>query len=422
MAVTFSRPTTLALLALLSLATSCATAEEGGEVFDAGDKGKPTPEEPETDGDPDAAVKLDGESVPDEVGTKNDGSTNPTEDLGGGGASDAGSGTNPGSTDAPPPNPGFDAGVPLPGMDAGGAGPMVPTGPLCRRGSTNESAPMQELDAPAGGPGRLSFEVREVPADIARALLRFDSFDADRPTLEGRIYVNGMGSLDLPADRAWTNRVVIDNTVDVTPFVREGTNVVEFGPGPLDRAVYRIGRVALEVIPRGGSCSPDTVIPVPDGGTIGGDGGGPTGRPVRREIRYDQATYTLRNNYVFRCASNYAYTARGRAHLTVDCPRRYNPDGTLRATATFRFDNVIRGTYDVLVRSRHSSNRNRMRALFVVNGERRRIDQRRGSSGLTLVIDTWGRRALGGTVTVVLDSRRNQGSDSVSAVILRPVP
>ena len=61
-----------------------------------------------------------------------------------------------------------------------------------------------------------------------------------------------------------------------------------------------------------------------------------------------------------------------------------------------------------------------MRALFRVNGEAVRIDQRTGDGSLTLVDDLWGTRALSGTVTVVLDSFTNSGSDSVSAVTLRP--
>ena len=80
-----------------------------------------------------------------------------------------------------------------------------------------------------------------------------------------------------------------------------------------------------------------------------------------------------------------------------------DPDGTLRGTATFTFTNVTAATYDVLIGSRHSSNRNDMRALFTVNGEAVRIDQRTGDGALAIVTDLWGRRALSGTVLVVLD-------------------
>ena len=138
-------------------------------------------------------------------------------------------------------------------------------------------------------------------------------------------------------------------------------------------------------------------------------------------MSYMQATYVNRNNVVFRCDSNYAYTARGADHITTDCQGLYRPDGTLRARATFTFNSVVSAMYDVVITSRHSANRNASGALFIVNGESRRVDQRTGPGTLTLVEDIWGRRALSGTVTVVLDSFSNQGSDSVSAVILRPV-
>ena len=78
--------------------------------------------------------------------------------------------------------------------------------------------------------------------------------------------------------------------------------------------------------------------------------------------------------------------------------------------------------YDVVITSRHSTNRNTLGALFLVNGEARRVDQRTGPGTLTLVDDVWGRRPLQGTVNVVLDATNNRGSDSVSSVTLRPVP
>jgi hypothetical protein len=68
---------------------------------------------------------------------------------------------------------------------------------------------------------------------------------------------------------------------------------------------------------------------------------------------------------------------------------------------------VTAATYDVLIGSRHSGNRNGMRALFTVHSSR------------TIVTDVWGRRALSGTVRVVLDTTRNSGSGSF--VTLRPV-
>lgn len=381
------------------LASGCA---EGGGVlaFEEPDVGfvDKTPPEPETEGDPDAAVKTDVESVFDELVAPPKDDAGPVEGEDAGGAVfDAG------------PSP-FDAGL----EDVGPGGESTRA---CSLLSRDYDAPLRELDAPAGSAARLRFEVDAVPSPslIARALLRFDTYDANTPTLEGRIDVNGRGALDLPADRANANRTVNGVTVDVTPLLREGLNVVEFGPGPLDRSVFRVGRVSLELSARLAVCPrPESA---PDGGVV--DAGV---APVLRRLTYQQARYTRRHNVVFRCRQNYAYTARGASHSGVDCQQLYDPDGTLRATAQFVFTQVIDGFYDILVTSRHSVNRNRLGALFIVNGERRRINQRDNRGGLNLATDRWGRRRLSGTVRVVLNSLVNQGSDSVAWVTLRPVP
>jgi hypothetical protein len=146
---------------------------------------------------------------------------------------------------------------------------------------------------------------------------------------------------------------------------------------------------------------------------------GPVGRPVVRTIGYRMATYTMRNNWVHDCTRNYAFTARGDEHIPNDCDRAYRPDGTLRGTATFTFNALIVGMYDIVGRSRFSANRDPNGALFVVNGERFTLDQRPGSD---LVDSVLARRPLGGTVTVVLDNSRGGGSDSVQSVTLRPAP
>jgi hypothetical protein len=146
---------------------------------------------------------------------------------------------------------------------------------------------------------------------------------------------------------------------------------------------------------------------------------GPTGRPVVRTIGYRMATYTMRNNWVHDCTRGYAFTARGAEHIPNDCDMAYRPDGTLRGTATFTFNAVIVGNYNIEVSSRFSANRDAAGALFIVNGERFTLDQRPGS---TIVTSTLARRALGGTVTVVLDNSRGGGSDSVQSVTLRPAP
>ena len=312
----------------------------------------------------------------------------------------------PAPIDAGPPPP-LDAGPPPP-VDAG------PPERVCSLRSTSYSDPMQEIDVGPSSTERLRFTVRAVPAGASRAVLRFDIHDADHPGQEGWITVNGRGRFPIPADAAWDNVTTRDLRVDVSSATPAGDTVVEFGPGPLSRSFFRVGAVALEVTARVASCGGGTSTPA-DAGTTTGP------RPVERTIGYRAARYTNRHNWVHRCSANYAYTARGSDHITEDCDGAYRPDGTLRGTATFTFNDVIAGEYDVVVRSRHSANRNTMGALFIVNGERRRINQRDDLGGLNLWEDTWGRRSLSGTVTVVLDATANGGSDSVSAVTLRPV-
>ncbi len=308
-----------------------------------------------------------------------------------------------------PPTPVVD--VPPTPIDVGSPTPMLPE-QRCRVESTTYGAAMQELDVGPSSSTRLRFTLPGIPAGVTAATLHYDSFDADHPGEEGFATLNGR-RFPMPADAAWDNVTVPGQTIVVTGSVVAGSNVVEFGPGPLSRSFFRIGRVALEFTARVERC-PGVVMPMP------ADAGTPTGPAVERTIGYRAATYTQRGNWVFRCDANYAYTARG-DHASEDCTGGYAPDGTLRGTATFRFTNVAAATYDVLIGSRHSSNRNDMRALFTVNGEANRIDQRTGDGALAIVTDVWGRRALSGTVTVVLDATRNSGSDSVSFVTLRPV-
>lgn len=283
----------------------------------------------------------------------------------------------------------------------------------CTLRSTSFDMGMQELDVAPSSTQRLRFTVNDLPEGITSATLRFDTFDADHPDQEGRITVNGVGPFQIPARAGWDNTTQTDQRVDITRAARAGANVVEFGPGPLARSFYRIGRVQIDVVARATRCGGGSTPPV--------DAGAPTGPRVTRRLGYMSARYTNRGNFVFRCDANYAYTARG-DHASEDCTGGYNPDGTLRGTATFQFPNVVAGVYDVVITSRHSSNRNTLYALFLVNGEPGRVNQRSGPGTLTLVDDIWGRRALSGTVNVVLDSTTNRGSDSVSSVTLRPVP
>lgn len=145
-----------------------------------------------------------------------------------------------------------------------------------------------------------------------------------------------------------------------------------------------------------------------------------SGRPIARTIGYRMATYTQRGNWVLDCGRGYAYTARGGDHVLEDCDHAYAPDGTLRGTATFLFRAVIPGNYDVIIASRFSMNRDPAGALFTVNGMAYPpIDQRPGNG---IVNTTLTRRMLSGDVTVVLDSSRGGGSDSVQSVTIRPAP
>lgn len=332
------------------------------------------------------------------------------------------------------PAPALDAGgpvvvdVPAPPIDAGApvvvdvppapvdAGTPAPTLPeqRCRVESTTFAGPMLELDTGPTSSTRLRFTLPGIPSGVGAAALVYDSFDADHPGEEGVITLGGR-RFAMPADAAWDNVTVPGHRVDVSGAVGAGDVAVAFGPGPLARSFFRVGRVALEFTARVERC-PGAAAPMP----MVPDAGTPAGPVVERTVGYRAATYTQRGNWVFRCDANYAYTARG-DHASEDCTGAYAPDGTLRGTATFTFANVTAATYDVLIGSRHSANRNSLRALFTVNGEAARIDQRTGDGALAIVTDVWGRRALSGTVRVVLDATRNDGSDSVSFVTLRPV-
>ena len=305
--------------------------------------------------------------------------------------------------------------VPSAPVDLGAPAPVAPE-QRCRVESTTFAAAMQELDVGPTSAARLRFTLPGIPAGVAAATLVYDSFDSDHPNEEGVITLGGR-RFQMPANAAWDNVTVPGHRVDVTGAVAAGDNAVAFGPGPLARSFFRVGRVALEFTARVERC-PGAATPMPM--PMPTDAGTPAGPVVERTIGYRAATYTQRGNWVFRCDANYAYTARG-DHASEDCTGGYAPDGTLRGTATFAFTNVTAATYDVLIGSRHSVNRNTMLALFTVNGEAGRVNQRTGDGSLTIVTDVWGRRALSGTVRVVLDTTRNSGSDSVSFVTLRPV-
>ncbi len=277
----------------------------------------------------------------------------------------------------------------------------------CNYPSTSFGAGMQELDVPTGSSQVLSFTVTGLPdpALISQATLRFDSHDADHPGEEGVIFVNGQGPYDLPADAGWDN-MDASGSIDVTGTLVEGINVVEFGAGSLEpRSFYRIGNVAIEAVAQVDECEPAPEPPPKDA--------------VPREVDFYDATYEMRHNWVLRCDGfEYAFTAYGDEHIGSDCDGLYAPDGSRLGTATFSFPAVVPATYEIQIHSRHTVNRNPSGALFVVNGEGIRIDQRDDADFTT---DIWGVRDLGGDVTVVLDSSQEGQSDSVIWVRLQPV-
>ena len=315
----------------------------------------------------------------------------------------------PDAGDPPPPPPPPDAAPPPPPPDAAPPPPPPPARD-CVFDSDTYGQPEVELDVGPNSPERLVFTIRGLPAPavVEQAVLTFDSYDADHPGSEGVIFVNGGGPFELPAREAWDN-MAGDGRVDVSGNTAPGDNRVEFGPGPLERSFYRISDVRLSVRARVDAC-PDGPPPPPP----------PPPEARVREIRYPQATYTNRRTWVLGCENNraraYAYTASGDEHVPTDCEGIYRAGGNRRGDGIFRFDDVVDTTYDVVIGSRHTENRNRNGALFLVNGQSRRISQR---SNRDFTEDTWGRLRLSGVVEVIL--RAEGESDSVTFVRLVPV-
>ena len=316
------------------------------------------------------------------------------------GSGETGSGDGSGGTE----DAGTEDGLPDPDATDDATTDAPPTASECTYESTSFGEGMLELDVPPDSPLQLTFFVPGLPdpALVESATLRFDSYDADHPGEEGTVWINGAGPYDLPADAAWDNADG-SGTLDVTGALVAGSNEIAFGPGPLERSFFRIGNVALDLVAAVEDCEPP-----PDG---------PVGNPVPRQVDYQDAEYTMRHNWVLRC-NDYAFTAHGDEHLDSDCEGLYAPDGTRRGTASFFFGDVEPGTYEIQIRSRHTVNRNPAGALFVVDGEGKRIDQRDDADYTT---DVWGTRDLEGDVTVVLDSSQESESDSVIWVRLQPV-
>lgn len=271
----------------------------------------------------------------------------------------------------------------------------------CAYPATDFGSPLLELDVEPGSDARLSFTVEDVPPGVLSATLLFDSYDADHPGEEGTVFVNGSAPYDLPANAGWDNAAGT-GSIDVTADVLAGSNTIEFGAGTFEQGTfYRIGNVQFVVEVEIASCME-----------------APPSMPVVREIHYSDAVYTEREHWVHRCeAFDYAYTARGDEHIPLDCGGLYQAGGPRSGTATFTFEDVVAGSYEVRIRSRHTENRNPMGALFIVDGEELRIPQ---DDDADFTTDIWGVRDLEGDVDVVLDSTREDESDSVIWVRLVP--
>ncbi|MCB9525595.1 MAG: hypothetical protein H6702_19770 [Myxococcales bacterium] len=392
MARTATRYVALAALAAMLVACTGATLDLNGPAADAGpaeagtlDGGSGMDRGVGGEADRGPAPDPDGGGLPEDRGVPPD--EGPAPDLA------------PPPPDLAPPPP--DLAPPPPDMDP------LPAARDCQYRSVTFGAARVEIDVGPASPERLTFRVDGLPdpALIDEAILRFDSHDADHPGEEGRIYVNGQGPYDLPADLAWDNAAGT-GAVDVTGDVVAGTNRIEFGPGPLDRSYFGIANVQLTVRARVAECQAAPPPPPPDA--------------VVREIRYPRAEYTNRRTWVVGCENNparaYAFTAAGDEHVPTDCEGLYRAGGNRVGDAIFRFDDVVAADYDIVIRSRHTENRNPAGALFLVNGEGRRISQR---SDRDVTEDTWGRRRLGGQVEVIL--RAEGQSDCVIAVRLEPV-
>lgn len=373
------------LLILLAFLAGCAGADN-----------EPAAEGEVTDGvvgdarvDADDAVMRGGDAVPPDSAPQDvrDQGEPPTPDTG---PVDAFVPPPPPPDAAPPPP--MDAAAPAPGLD-------------CEYRSPDFDAELREYDVMGQSDQRLAFEVPNLPDPslVDAAFLVFAGFDLDHPGEEGRIWINGSGPFPIPTDGGGDN-LESNGRVDVFGTTRAGMNRIEFGSSTTQpRTYYRIGRVALHLRARVAEC----VAPPPP----------PPREAVVRSVHYRQARYTQRNNWVVRC-NDYAFTARGDEHLGDDCDRAYDPDGSRRGTAIFDFPGLVPATYEVVIRSRHTANRNPRGALFIVAGEERRISQ---VSDRDRTDDIWGQKQMGGDINVTLDSSREGESDSVISVTLRPV-
>jgi hypothetical protein len=290
-------------------------------------------------------------------------------------------------------DPGGSTGAPLPSKS-------------CEYKSTTYAAAPQELMVAKGSAKQLLFTVPGLPDPglVSAATLRFVSYDSDHPGEEGVIVVNGGAPIDLPAELGWTN-IDHETAVVITDRTVAGDNTIAFGAGAAEVGTfYRISKVALELEAAVADCPAPPDMPM--------------GPAKAVQLDFNAATYGQRHNWVLRCdfGEGYAFTAKG-DQAALDCGKLYNPDGTRKGTATFVFEDLVPATYEITIASRHSANRNPKGALFVVDGEAKRVDQTQGDA---ITVDTWGTKQLAGTIEVVLDSAMEGESDSVTWVRLEP--
>lgn len=289
----------------------------------------------------------------------------------------------------------------------------------CVYPSTTFGSPRQLLDVmDPNSAVRLSFDIPDVPdpSAIQSATLRFSTFDADHPGEEGYVYVNGGSGLDIPANLAWES-MESSGDVDVLADISGGNNRIEFGPGPLQRSYFEIGDVELLVTALVDDCQAQDET---DSDSDSDDSGEPG---TQMEVHYMDATYTGRQNWVWRCNGfDYAFTAANAKHVSSDCGSLYAPDGSAHGTATFNFANVVEDDYLVEVHAYHTWNRNPNGAIVIVDGVSGTVNQRTSMEGEAFY-DTaqWGVAHLEGDVDIVLDSSQGgYASDSVTWVRITP--
>ena len=355
------------------------------------------------DGAADSAASLSQSSQPTTLSAGESAGAETADGSGSGGPEPTGEA--PGTTGAGGETSSADTSTgPSTSVTTGATTGELPPAIVCTYPSTSFAAAPKELMVPKGSGEQLSFTVPGLPdpASVVTATLRFVSYDSDHTGAEGVIRVNGGAEIDLPADPAWENAEHA-TVVPVTGMTLTGDNTIAFGAGSfVDGTFYRIGQVALEIEAEVGAC-PEA----------------PPQPPKAVQLDYNDAVYTKRHNWVLRCdfQDGYAFTAKG-DQAQLDCGALYDPDGTRTGTATFTFVDLAPATYEITIRARHSANRNPKGALFVVDGEAKRVDQ---TVGEDIVTDIWGTKALAGTIEVVLDSDMEPESDSVTWVRLEPL-